>query len=108
MEKQIIHTRWDTFIRSIQIKNEDWTPVDITNSTLTFSIKKKITDTSYILSRNFDITDAQNWKAEIRIDWTDMELELASYYYDIQWVDSNWTIITILKGVFNIVYDITN
>jgi len=108
MIQDIKHTRWDTFIRSVRIENEDGTPVDITGSTITFSIKNSISDTIYILNKTFNITDAENGKAEILINWNEMELELKSYYYDIQWIDINWIITTILKWRFTILYDITN
>jgi len=104
----IIHTRWDTFFKSLIFKDVNGTAIDITWVDITFTLKSKIEDTTWLLQATATITDWANWKAEISISGTYMELDIANYYYDIQYTDTSNTIVTILKWLFTITYDITN
>jgi hypothetical protein len=108
METNIEHTRWDTFFKSMTFKDVNWTAINLTDCTITFTIKEKITDTVDKISQVATITNAVGWLAEINIPWATMEIALKNYYYDIEFIDSNWVVVTILKWIFTVSYDITN
>jgi hypothetical protein len=102
------HTRWDTFFKSMNFKDVNWLAIDLTWCTITFTIKEKINDTVAIISQVASITNAVWWIAEILVPWTSMEFDLKNYYYDIEFIDNSWVIITILKWILTLSYDITN
>jgi len=107
METNISHTRGDTFKRTITIKDKNDTAIDITWSVITFSLKNKISDATFVLQSVATLTDPTNWIADIDISWASMNIDLKNYYFDIERVDALWQVITFLKWNFTIVYDIT-
>lgn len=107
MEKNIKHTRWDTFQRNLNFKDKNQVAIDLTGSEIKFSIKNKFTDTSYIINHTATIINNIGWIAEIKIAWSIMDIDTWTYYYDIEWTDSSWFIRTILKGNIIIDYHVT-
>ena len=105
--ENIQHTKWDTFIRNITFTDKDDSVIDLTGSTILFTVKKDISDAGNILQEPFVITDAVNWLARVQIDTVDMGLDIWDYYFDIQYTDSIGIIRTTLKGAFLITYEIT-
>jgi len=108
MDNNLEHTRWDTFFKSMTFTDVNWDKIDLTWCTITFTIKEKISDTLAVVTQVATITNAVWWLAEINIPWLTMELDLKNYYYDIEFIDNAWVIVTIIKWLFTISYDITN
>lgn len=74
-----------------------------------FSVKEKIDDNNYIIQKalNSGITINSDNDIQVTIAAADTDnIELGTYYYDLQ-VTINSTKQTILKGKFNVTYDIT-
>jgi len=107
MLNNISHIKWDTFKRTITIKDANDVAIDITWSTIILSIKEKVSDTAYILQSTATLTTPASWIADISISAATMVFALWNYYYDIEWTDVWWNVVTILKGNFTLVYDIT-
>jgi len=107
MKNNFTHTKWDTFEQILTFKDKNWVAIDLNGSEIKFSVKKKLTDTVYIINHTATITDYVNWTAEIKIDWDFIDMEVGTYYYDIQWTDSTWFIRTLLKWNLTIDYHVT-
>lgn len=107
-EVNLQHTRWDTFVLPITIK-ADWVVVNLTWSTLTFSVRESIvTWSTLIFSCSWDIINASLWQAEINVDFSTMNsIAMGDYFYDVEMVDSLWVKLTILKWKLTIKYDVT-
>jgi hypothetical protein len=111
----ITHFRWDDYIQNIvcrdpNVLDEFWnpTPIDLTWSTIKFSIKKNETDTDYIYTWTATIINAVWGIVQVSISHTVTTLwQPQSCYYDIQITYSNWEVKTIVKDSFIISYDIT-
>lgn len=101
----IEHTHGDTFTKSLAFTDSVGTAIDLTGSTITFSIKKNKTDTSYSAQATASITAGTGGTATITID--PLSIAIGDYWYDLQWVDSDGDIKTPLKGQFLVTYDIT-
>ncbi len=106
MEQILKHTRGDTFIRNVLFKR-DWVAIDLTGSTVTFSLKDKATNTAYIVNQAATIATPVNWTAKIQVSAATMRLDVGEYVYDIQITDSLWVVTTPMKGKFLITYDVT-
>ena len=106
---KIIATRWDDFVLSFAfLQQDEITPINLTWSSVKFSIKTDYNIDTYIYSWDFTITNALLWKIELNISNTITTLwNLWNYYYDIQLIDSNWKITTLVKDTIQITYDIT-
>ena len=106
-EYDIIHTRGDSYIQNYTFKDTDWTPINLHWASIKMTIKTNINDTSALLSSDFVIINESLWTAKVSFTPTQMKLDLKSYYYDVQFIDSIWTITTLLKWAFIITYEIT-
>lgn len=87
---------------------KDNTPIDLTNCTIYFSVKKCINDTEYALQtiQNEHI-DALNGKTIITLNSNQTDIDAGIYQYDIQFKDSTGNISTIIYGQLTIIQDIT-
>lgn len=101
------HIKWDTFLKTLAFTESDWTVVDITGSTIIFSLKDKVNDETARITENWALTDAVNWEATILIDNDTMNIDVGNYYYDIEWTDWTWIVRTVIKWKFTITNDIT-
>lgn len=106
MEQILRHTRGDTFVKTVLFQKA-WVPINLTGSTVKFSIKDKYTDIEYIISQTATIPTPTNWKAEFSIPAATMQLDVKEYFYDIQITDSLWVVKTPIKGKFIITFDVT-
>jgi len=104
----IEHTRWDTFSRTLQFNDTDWVAINLTWSTIKMTLKHNFNDTDFITQSTAMLTVPLEGTATIEITWTELNLENWNYYYDIEWTDSIWTIVTFLKWFFIISFDVTN
>ena len=97
----------DTVPFTVIIK-QNGTPVDITGSTLTITLKKKPTDDDPgALQKDAVLTDPTNGTALFTLSSSDTDIDAMSYYYDIQWKDVANNITTILSGSVEVLQDIT-
>ena len=102
MEKNFKHIKSDTFIRTLLFKDKLWAIINLTWSTVIFWIKKRYSDTDYIVRQECVIT-AVEWKAYLKVDiWP----PAGEYVYDIQWTKSDWTIETFLYWKFVILNEV--
>ena len=105
--ENISHTKSDTFIKNISFKDSNGVAIDITSSTILFTIKANIEDVDPLIQQAFTITDAENWLAEVVIPAATMDIDIGTYRFDIQWTDSASIVRTVLKGILIITYEIT-
>lgn len=107
MEQDISHTRGDTFNRTIKFTDASGA-LDITGSTVVFSIKKQVDDATPYFTKTFTISNPTEGEAVLTITATESKsFEIGTYVYDIQWTDSNGNVKTVLKGNFTVTYDVT-
>ena len=103
--KDIIHTRGDTYEESFVFSPA----TNISGSTILFTIKREKDDINYILQKTATLTNSAIWAFTISATATEMELlDIADYYYDIEWTTSIWKVTTLRKWKFISTYDITN
>ena len=87
----------------------DWTPYDLTDYDLVFTMKYYGSDTEALLEKDLLKTDAAGWQVQLTIDATDWEwINAWSYYYDVQMSDSDWVVITVALGTYLLIQDVTN
>lgn len=106
---KITFTRWDTFVLDLElVEDDEVTPINLTWSSVKFSMKKYEKDTDYIFTWSFSIVNALTWEIKLQIDpaitktWA-----IQNNYYDIELTDSSWVVSTIIKDIIQVVYDIT-
>lgn len=85
-------------------------PQDLTGSTLFFTVKRNLSDTDakaviHKVITTFD--DAPNGKATISLSNTDTDIPLARYFYDIQLTLPGNFVRTVVKGSFDVSYQVT-
>ena len=83
------------------------TPVDITGSTITLTLKINAEISATVLQKDADITDASNGVALIKLDPSDTDLDIGMYYYDIQWIDADGNVRTLISDIVAVKQDIT-
>ena len=94
----------------ITVKDSGGLVIDITGWKVYFTVKKNKSDTdanAKIKKNVISHTDPTNGKTQIHLSHTDTILDVENYYYDMQVKKSDGTIVTVLSGVFSVVYDIT-
>lgn len=107
MITNIEHTRGDTFSRTLQFNDTTGVAINLTGSTIKMTVKYNPDDSDYITQSTATLTAPTLGTATISIAGSELQLENGNYYYDIQWTDSGWTIVTFLKWLLVISYDVT-
>jgi hypothetical protein len=103
--------RGDTIPFEFTFKQPDDTPLDITDMTLTFSMKEDPDDELPVLSVSTtfpDDADSHNGKGSLKIqssDTIDLEPDI-NYYFDFQ-LENGSEIFTVGAGRVKVLYDIT-
>lgn len=107
--QDITHTRGDTFKRSFEFTDSTGAAIDLTGSTIVFSIKKDLSTTPALVTGTLTLDDPTHGKASISIPAATMKtlVDLGTFYYDFQWTDSVGTVKTIPKGKFYNTFDVT-
>lgn len=85
-------------------------PVNITGSKLFFTAKTlpDDLDTNAVMqTTNSNHTDPVNGLSFVALSHTDTAVTPGQYHYDIQWVDVNGSVKTILKGIVTVDDDVT-
>ncbi len=103
------HTRWDTYYQGFTFREkETLDPIDLTDNTIIFSLKYKISDETFVIQENLSIDNAVNWICSLTLTKEQTEvLEIWDYYYDIEKTTLDWVREIILIWIFKLVYDIT-
>jgi hypothetical protein len=103
--------RGDTIPFDFTFTQPDDTPLDISNMTLTFTMKEDPTDTDVVLQESVVFphnTESTNGKGSLTVPSTStdtLEPDM-SYYYDFQLVNVD-EVFTIGAGKIKVLYDIT-
>lgn len=85
-------------------------PLDLSDATITFTAKKRKGDTdaqAVILPRQLVIKDAENGLAQLELTHDDTSLELATYWFDVQFENPDFKPLTVKRGTLEITYQIT-
>lgn len=103
------HTRGDTWKRNLIFRDSAGALINLTGSTIIMTVKRDPEDVAYVSQGTATLAD--QWtdigEASITLAGTDFNTENGALWYDIQWTDSAGTIVTFMKGNFEIVYDVT-
>lgn len=89
------------------IKNQDGDIVNLTGGVIKFSVKKKQTDPTYIISKTCAITSPTEGKFNVFLSPTETAIPVGDYVYDIQLQFGAGSVYTVRKGVFTVIQDIT-
>lgn len=110
MEKIIESVRGDTFKKTLNFTSNG-SPLDITGSTVFFTIKKNPNslDTEALVQQKVTThTNPTQGVTEINVSGAEMGvLDVESYWYDIQVTLSNGDVATVLRGKFVVLVDVT-
>lgn len=106
----IEYGRGDSFEKLIIVTDSDNLPVDITGCTFSLTVDER-ENPDDVSTRVFvvigTIVDAENGKVEFAPTSTDTNIDPKSYFYDIEMISASSRKITLIKGKFIIVQDIT-
>lgn len=104
----IVKKRGDTKRITFTIQSKNRTPVDITNWTafkLTLNTSPSpIDETTQVIQRTGTVSDGPNGKVWFPVTGT---VAVGTYYYDMQGVDENGEINTLVSGKYTVEQDIT-
>jgi hypothetical protein len=103
----ISHTRGDTFVRNLAFKDDQGAAIDLTGSTVKFTIKTNPGDASPVLQATAVVYTPATGEGVVTFTAAQMALALGNYWYDIQLTDAAGVVTTILKGGFQITFDVT-
>lgn len=111
LEKDIIHTRGDTFLWDIIGYNEDFTPYDFTGYTFAMKLRRAPSGTVVVDIDNtsFTISNENGTKDKVTIEEDKASftnIDLGTYLYDVQFTDASGRTFTFIKGKFEMRYDI--
>lgn len=106
--RTIQHYRGDTFVRDLAFTDSAGAPVNLTGSSIFFSIKAKFDDAVAIVSQAAVIVSAAAGTAKVTVPASVMEnIGFGSYVYDFEWTDAGGVVRTIEVGTFSVEYDVT-
>ncbi len=110
--QDITLTKRDTYSMPVIITmGGGLTLADFPESKLLFTAKRSYNDTdenAAIGPLELDITDAVNNTAELNLTTEDTDIQLGTYYYDIQFYNEDPKIVkTTVKGKCDIAWDVT-
>lgn len=105
MSTSIEHIKGDTFVRDLAFTDSNGTAINLTGSSIVFTVKAKKEDTVAVISQTAVITNASGGLAKITIN--PLDIALGEYYYDIQFTDSTGVITTVVRDMLTITYQIT-
>ena len=103
------HTQGDTFRQNITFRKADKIPIDLTDCTITFSLKKTIYDEKCILKKDIEIIgNPHDGQATLSISASDMNIPLGKYFFDIEMKWDTGIVETPLKWEIEITYQVTS
>lgn len=104
-----------SFKRTLQIKDANNAPIDITNSTFRGQIRCKATDTTIVVAFTFTITDAVNGFVDMTLLATETELiptkgyifdATSSFVYDVE-METAGVVTRLLNGKVSVSPEVT-
>jgi len=104
--------RGDTQVYTLTIKDKDGNPIDLTGSTIFFTMKENLTlpdDSAALQVIVKTHTDPTNGITKITVPATDTSNLKGgyTYFYDFQLVDANSNVKTLLAGKVKVLPDVT-
>jgi len=102
--------RGDDKTWNLNFTDADGNAIDLTGSTIFFTVKSNKTDqdSDAVISKDQSShVDAVNGQTQIVLTNSDTNIKIGNYYYDFQLVDSTGLVTTVLSGIFKIKQDIT-
>lgn len=108
VDQYITMVRGDTLSFGVEIEDQFGKPLDIDDAY--FTCKKSYQDEVGVFQKSMDsgITRASAGKYRVRIAPDDTEdIEVGKYFYDFQ-IRKNGDVFTIMRGVLDVEYNVTN
>lgn len=102
--------RGDTWSRTLEFEDSNGARINITGWTIFFTAKVKADDpdASAVISKTITtLSNPTNGEAEIVLSYSDTNLTIGQYLFDIQVKTAANEIITVLEGIITITKDIT-
>jgi hypothetical protein len=102
--------RGDDKTFNLTFTDSDGDPIDLTDAKVFLTVKRRQTDAdsaAIIAKKVTSHSQATGGITAVTVTHTDSAVDVGSYYYDIQLVDSNTDVTTITTGSFTIKRDIT-
>lgn len=88
------------FQRTVQIKDKDENPVDITDDTFSGQVRKRHNSTDETLRFNITVADAANGKISVSLSESETTaVEAGEYVYDMTWEPSVGNKVRLLEGI---------
>lgn len=101
--------RGDDLTIELALTEEDGTPVNLTGTTVFFTVKKKLADSDEdaVISKEVtDHTEPENGVAVISLDNDETDIAAGIYHWDIQILNAG-KISSINYGIFRVIPDVT-
>lgn len=108
IETNLCVTRGDTKSYTITVKDEQGNSLLEPGTKLWFTVKRGYNDADAdaLIALTYPISSSLA-DYTITLDNNQTELDLGSYYFDIQFMKATGEIYTPVKGKFNVTYDVT-
>ena len=94
----------DTYTTTFTV-TDGTNPIDITGYNIT-SVKKALGDSTTVFTKTATLSDPVNGEAVLQLTDTDTDLEAFNYYYDIEFRNSDSSIVKTYQARFEIKKDI--
>lgn len=102
--------RGDDKYWNLNFTDSSGSAIDLTGSTIFFTVKKNRSDSDTNALIKKDVTshlDAVNGKSRISLTNSDTAIDVGTYFFDIQLVDNASNVTTVVAGTFVVTQDIT-
>lgn len=105
LKKNYMYFIGDTWIRDLVFKGANGVALDKTGCTYTMHLRRSKSDLTPAMTASFDLTQAASGVIVGTLDTS--SAELGRYFFDIEEVDENDNVSTIVYGTFKFVQDVT-
>lgn len=97
-----------TFAKTLTLKDDNDTVINITNDTFRGQVRKQHSSTDIQASFNFVITDGANGVVSWALTPTQTEaMGNGKFVYDVEWVKADTTVVRLLEGVADTTPEVT-
>ena len=97
-----------TFAKTLTITDDDDVAVNISNDTFRGQVRKKHTSTDTEAAFTMTITDGPNGVAQWSLtDTQTAAMGSGKFYYDIEWVKADGTVVRLLEGIADTTPEVT-
>lgn len=98
----------ETFARTITIKDNTGTPIDITLDSFRGQIRKRYSSTTTEADFDFTIVDGLNGIVSINLTAAEAEvIGTGKFVYDVEWIKADGTVTRILEGIADCKAEVT-